>query len=106
LSLRIKSQGQRDAWEVSDVSKVEALKPKSLPRATRRSKVVAEDHKEAKVVAEGHKEAKVVPEGYANTYVKEEELKLVFLFMTPQTALWVCVFICVLEYIVYGIRLL
>jgi hypothetical protein len=33
-------------------------KPKSLPRATRRSKVVAEDHKEAKVVAEGHKEAK------------------------------------------------
>jgi hypothetical protein len=28
------------------------------------------------------------------------------LFMTPQTSLWVCVFICVLEYIVYGIQLL
>jgi hypothetical protein len=67
----------------------------------------SEGHKKAKVVAMGHKEAKVAAEGYANTYVEEEEFKLVFvfrntivydcysiLFMTPQTALWVCVFIC------------
>jgi hypothetical protein len=83
LSLRIKSPGQRDAREVTDVSKVEALKPKSLPRATRRSKVVAKDHRprllpratkggQAKVVAEGHKEAKAVAEGYTNTYVVAE----------------------------------
>jgi hypothetical protein len=57
----------------------------------------------SKVVAKDHKEAKVVAEGYANTYVEEEELKLVFfiydiiyklrfgcayLFVMPQTALW------------------
>jgi hypothetical protein len=45
-------------------------KPKSLPRATRRSKVVAEDHKEAEVVAEGHKEGKVVAEGHTEGKAK------------------------------------
>jgi hypothetical protein len=47
-------------------TRLKPWKPTSLPRATRRSKVVAEDHKEAKVVAEGHKEgkAKVVAEGH------------------------------------------
>jgi hypothetical protein len=47
-------------------------KPKSLPRATTRSKVDAEDHKEAKVIAEGHKEAKVIAEGH-----KKGEAKVV-----------------------------
>jgi hypothetical protein len=44
-----------------------------LPRATRRSKVVAEDHKEAKVSADGHKEgeAKVVAEGHKDVCHEE-----------------------------------
>jgi hypothetical protein len=53
-------------------TRLKLWKPKSLPRATRRSKVVAEDHKEAKVVAKGHKEGKVVAEGH-----KEGKAKVV-----------------------------